>query len=354
MNTGRTHLTYLLAFLVMIGISSAPVSARTTIKDEISIGRKAAREIEKQYPVTEHKDWMAEMDRMGKMLIVNVKRKELPYTFKILKEDGSGGSHELDAFSLPGGPVYMSERMWKLLDRDERMGVLGHEITHVDRRHAIDTISEAQRRSVFATAVLIIAGAKGPWWDAADMGNQLYTLKFSRKREQEADMGGIDLCVAAKQTPAGLVTAMKKILEIEQASGGSPPKILATHPATKDRVAYMTKRVEQLGVRPEALTPVYHDLPGKVGGVAARGKDRKTITVSTTTPLYVNQAVVIRKPLWDDASNTTTQQIVAWGTVKTVGIKSEVSVRMESVYDFLDLEPGDGVYPAPVALPPKR
>jgi predicted Zn-dependent protease len=345
------HLLYVFVFLGLVGAGLSPVEARTSINKEIEIGRKAAGEIEKEFPVTENKEWLADIDRLGKMLIVNVKRKELPYSFKIIKEQVDG-RNEIDAFSLPGGPVYFSERMWRILSNDERVGVLAHEIAHVDKRHAIDTISEMQKRSILATAVLVITGAGSGWWDAADLGNQLYTLKYSRKREREADMLGVDLVVKAKQNPAGLVTAMKKIERMEQESGGTPPKILSTHPPSKERVEYLSKRAMELGVSPAALEPKFVDSPDRLGSVVEKHKKKKTVQISTAKPLSDGQYVAIKKLLWDDKADAMAPTPVARGTVKLAGTQAEISVMVEPGFEFDDIEKGDGIYPTTVPGPP--
>ena len=354
MTTRPWRTIYALILVLCVALSSAPARARTTIKDEIEIGRRVSKDIEKQFPVTDNKEWLADIEHLGKMLTPFVKRKEIPYTFKIIRERDNG-KNEIDAFSLPGGPVYVSERMWQLLTRDERLGVLAHEIAHIDKRHAIDTISEMRKRSIWATAILIIAGASEGVWDAADIANTLYTLKYSRKREREADMMAIDLCKAAGQSPAGLVTAMKKILYIEQHTGGAPLKILSTHPDTKDRIAYLSARCLELGVKPEELDRNFHvkDQPDRLGDVVSRAKEGLVITVSTTRDLAKNETIWIKKPLWDDASDVVIPKPVAKGVVLTPGKKARVSVTMESGFEYIDIEPGDGVYPrVPDSMPP--
>lgn len=343
---------YALIAFAMIGLSTAPVASKTSVKEEIEIGQKAAKEIEKQFPVTENKEWLAEIDRLGMMLSANVNRKELPYSFKILKEKIKD-TNQIDAFSLPGGPIYMSERLWRLLSKDERIGVLAHEIMHVDKRHAIDTISEMQRRSIFASALLAIVGAKGGWWDAAGMANQLYTLKYSRKREQEADMGGVNLCLAANVSPIGLVTSLKKIMRLEQESGGSTPRIFATHPPTKDRVDYLTKRVVDLGIKPSDLEPKFTDTGNRIGNVVEKNKKEKVVTISTVRAMTPGEQITIKKPLWNDDANAMTPTAVAKGVVKDAGNRTQVSVTMEPGFEFEDVETGDGIYPVPTPDPPK-
>lgn len=337
------------AFLISLAVTitaAGPVSAKTSQKEEIEIGKKAALEIEKEFPLTDNKQWTAEINKLGNSLTPYVKRKGIPYTFKIIKERVDG-ENQIDAFSLPGGPVYFSERLWQLLTRDERMGVLAHEISHVDKRHAIDTMSEAQRRSMWAAAILIISGAGNGVWNATDLANQLYTLKYSRKRETEADMTAVDLCRMAGSNPAGIVTAMNKLLRIEDETGGSSIKILSTHPQTKDRVNYLSKRCMELGMKPEDFEVKFRDRPDRVGDVVSRAKDEKTLTISTVRPLTFGESVWVMKPLWSETANAVVPTLVAKGKALVTGNRVQISCDMEQGFEYIDIEPGDGIYPAP-------
>ncbi len=347
---------YIVLLMIVVTLASAmPVTAKTTIKDEIEIGEKVASEIEKEFPVTSNKAWQADIEQLGKLLTPHVERKEIPYTFKIIKEE-INGKQEIDAFSLPGGRVYFSERMWRLLTRDERIGVMAHEIAHIDKRHAIDTISENQKRSLWAIAIMIITGAGDGWWQAADLANSLYTLKYSRKREKEADLTAIKLVTAAGENPAGLVTAMKKIQRLEKEHGSGPPKILSTHPETKDRINYLTEECLAMGLKPEQLELRFEDRPDRIGQVTARAKEGMLITVAAIRKVEVNELVWIMKPLWDDEKGAVVPKPIARGVALTAGIQPEVSVKMEPGFEYVDIEKGDGVYPRepdPVPPPPE-
>lgn len=348
------YIVFLFVFMMaFVGAAADQVEAKTTLKDEIEIGQKVSEDIEKEFPVTENKEWLAEIDRLGKLLTPHVTRKEMPYTFKIIKEEVRG-KPELDAFSLPGGRVYFSERMWRIMTRDERIGILAHEIAHIDKRHAIDTMGEMQRRSLWTAAIMIITGASSNIWNAADIANTLYTLKYSRKREQEADRMAVMYTTAADESPVGLVTALKKLQRIE-GDGDRPPKILSTHPDIGDRVKYLAEECVKLGYKPESMELKFKDQPDRLGDVVKRTKEGMLVSVNTTKPLALNELVWIKKPLWDDEKNMVIPKPVAKGVALTSGTQIQVSVKMEKGFDFSDIDAGDGVYPRepdPVPPPP--
>jgi len=244
--------------------------------------------------------------------------------------------------------------MWTTMNRDERIGILAHEIAHIDKRHAIDTISEMQRRSLWMTAIMIITGASGNIWEVADLANMLYTLKYSRKREQEADMLAIKYAMTAGENPTGLVTALKKLQKI-QGDDNKPLKILSTHPDIGDRVKYLTEECIKLGYKPESMELKFKDLPDRLGDVVKKTKEGMLLNIETKEPLAINELVWIKKPLWDDETNMLLPKPVAKGVVLTAGTQVQVSVKMEKGFSFSDIEIGNGVYPRepdPVPPPP--
>ena len=66
-------------------------------------------------------------------------RKEIKYKFFILDSD------VVNAFSIPGGNVYISRGLFDLIGEDEDYALqfaIGHEIAHVDLEHAIKCLRD--------------------------------------------------------------------------------------------------------------------------------------------------------------------------------------------------------------------
>jgi len=73
--------------------------------------------------------------RVGGTVALRAHR-HLPYTFTVLPD------HNLiNAFSLPGGPVYIGEGMLDLItSEDELANILAHEIEHIDHYHCVERV----------------------------------------------------------------------------------------------------------------------------------------------------------------------------------------------------------------------
>jgi predicted Zn-dependent protease len=79
------------------------------------------------------------VETAAKPILANRSRKDIDYKFTILDSDA------VNAFSHPGGYVYVSQGLFPFLGEDEDAAlqfVLAHEIAHVDLRHAIQCLQD--------------------------------------------------------------------------------------------------------------------------------------------------------------------------------------------------------------------
>ena len=214
-----------------------------TIDEEKALGKQADEEFMKEYKLSTDKAAAAELENIGRKIAANVSRKEINYTFKLITAD------DYNAFAIPGGYVYFTEKLWNAMTPAERAGVIGHEITHCDKRHGIKAYEKQQRQALlFGIAGAVISGGK--YSNAANIAHQLLTLKYSRANEEEADKGGTDLCIAAGLDSASVYRSMLRLEKIANSSGKTSVNftIISTHPATKDRVKYLKTYLEGKGI----------------------------------------------------------------------------------------------------------
>lgn len=145
-------------------------------------------------------------------------------------------SKQINAFCMPGGKIAffqgILERL-KLTD-DEVAVVMGHEMAHALREHARERMGKtaATNGLIELGSALFGLGSGGRY--LANLGGQLLTLKFSREDESEADKVGLDIASRAGYNPRAGVTLWQKM---GQASKGSPPQWLSTHPPGTARIA---------------------------------------------------------------------------------------------------------------------
>ncbi|HJV60965.1 MAG TPA: M48 family metallopeptidase [Albitalea sp.] len=159
------------------------------------------------------------------------------------------GSKQINAFCMPGGKIafyYGILDQLRLTD-DEVAMVMGHEMAHALREHARERMGKTAATNGLIELGSALFGLGNGGRYLANIGGQLLTLRFSREDESEADRIGLDLAARAGYDPHAGVTLWEKM---GQASKGSPPQWLSTHPAG-------TSRIQQIEASLPAVEPVY-------------------------------------------------------------------------------------------------
>jgi Zn-dependent protease with chaperone function len=317
-----------------------------TLQEEIDLGRKIDEQILKENPQITDDRALKEINEIGQRLVKYVLRPEIKYHFRILRMD------DLNAFAVPGGYIYFSERLWNVLRHDERVGVLAHEIVHVDRRHTIDAILKAQRRQVIISVLLAVLNANETWANIADLAHQLYTLKYSRGDERQADEVGVELCQKAGFNPAGLLLAMRKIRRFQNEQGGEPPKIFSSHPPTPEREAYLTELLHKMGVPvpPDDVKEIAR--PYKIADVAS--VSGYMVTFMSDRQLSKGSVVWLMNKGWDfHYENITAVPIARAVVVESQGNRYTAVYYPMRALGKRELNNSTGVYAPPTPEPEK-
>jgi Peptidase family M48 len=111
-------------------------------EDEERLGFELNRELNSlQLPgeIPGEAEYRERADRVAKPFSVTSDRKNIHYTITVLDYDA------VNAFSTPGGYIYLSRGLFDLVgddDDDALEFVLAHEIAHVDLKHTLRAISE--------------------------------------------------------------------------------------------------------------------------------------------------------------------------------------------------------------------
>lgn len=144
------------------------------------------------------------------------------------------------AFALPGGFIFVSESLVELCNRNdhELAFVVGHEMAHVIRRHAIDRILSEKALS----AVSLASPGRGvlaPW--LRKVGLHWLERAYSRENELEADELGARLAKASGYDPEGAVLVLRRLEALSPDAGVGA--YLSTHPPIADRISHVRERL---------------------------------------------------------------------------------------------------------------
>lgn len=230
--------------------------------EEAALGADAFTQIKKSEKISTNAALNARIQGIGKRIAGAVGR-DLPnaqWEFVVFESD------ELNAFALPGGKVGFYTGLINLAANDDEIAiVMGHEVAHVTSRHGAERQSQAMLIGVGGAALNI--GAQNTQYKdyfmlAYGVGSTLGSLAYSRAHETEADEIGLKFAARAGYDPRAGAAFWRKMAARE--SGGRPPKLLSTHPASADRIA----NLERLAV---GLMPLYEQSRAnlRVGGAPA-------------------------------------------------------------------------------------
>lgn len=133
-----------------------------------------------------------------------------------------------NAFALPSGDIVLTDEMVELMPDDQAiMGVLAHELGHLQRRHLTRRI--IQTSAVGAGAALLFGDVSTA---VAALPPLLLDLKYSRDVEREAD----DYAIAMlRHNGIALEHLAQVFVALGKLDHGTP--YLSSHPASTERVA---------------------------------------------------------------------------------------------------------------------
>lgn len=197
-----------------------------SVDQERALGAKLSKDIERQLAV-EKTDSLARVQRIGQKLVAVLPRKDFDYRFSVVQDK------TLNAFTLPGGAVYVHTGLLAAVNDNELAGVLGHELGHAYERHPTQSLTRAYGLHYLAD-MLIKGNASKRKAFAFQIAKQGILTKYSRADELEADAVGLTLVKKAAFAPEGLISFLRKIERLEAQSPGLA--FLRSHPPTPERI----------------------------------------------------------------------------------------------------------------------
>ena len=148
---------------------------------------------------------------------------------------------DVNAFACGDGSVRVCGGLMKIMDDNEVLAVIGHEIGHVIHTDSKDAMKNAYFRSAVKNAAGAASSQVAKLTDSelGAMAEALAGAQYSQKQEYEADAYGVEFCVKNNIDPYGMYKSLNKLLEL---SNGAPAssymqRMFSSHPDTAKRVA---------------------------------------------------------------------------------------------------------------------
>jgi beta-barrel assembly-enhancing protease len=214
-------------------------------EDEISLGQKFSAQISADSVTYRHytKDTaiINYIRRMGQAIAdVQNDRRNVPFSFTIIDDT------VVNAFSLPGGPVYIYKGLLKKAGSGaEIAGVLAHEIGHITMRHGARKMAEMYGVQI-VNQILFGSDSSAAATIASLLAGMAF-LKVGRDNEYEADSCGVAYSVSARYNPYGMKNFFQTLSSLY---GDTPFELLSDHPATSERINNVQRLINKLPTPP--------------------------------------------------------------------------------------------------------
>ena len=202
-------------------------------RDEMKLGDQLNVEVAKKYQLVS--DGLERVNRIGQRVARTSLRPNLTYRFHVMKDK------EINAFSGPGGHIYVTTALVELANDDELASVLAHEVGHVVARHSLKTIHQSNTLSGLASLFGSITGIAGD--SAKELGTAAAQIVaggllavHNREEEREADYLGVHAAAKAGFNPQGMVTMFQKIQKVGERDADLLGEIFADHPEVDERI----------------------------------------------------------------------------------------------------------------------
>jgi len=200
-----------------------------SMEQEQKLGQSLARDVERNSKLITDPVITQYVNGVGQRIAANSDAK-VPFTIKVIESD------EINAFSLPGGYLYIDTGMILAVDNEaELAGIMAHEVAHVAARH----VTRAETRMAIMRYLSIPLGFGG-------FAVPMLFMKFGRDAEREADLLGIEYEYAAGYDPQAFVQFFEALNAKEKQKQNLVEKVFSDHPLTEDRIRRAQKEISSL------------------------------------------------------------------------------------------------------------
>ena len=220
---------------------------KTSFAEETRIGRQVSGDLLGAAPLVKDDNLQRYVNTVGRWVALQSSRPDLPWHFGVIESD------DINAFSAPGGYVFLTKGLYKRLNNEADLaGVLAHEVAHVTLKHHLNLLKQSQLIGVLAQTVSKeVKNGDQAVQNLIGNGAEMMARSLDKESEFEADRIGIVYAARAGYDAWGLPTVLQDMATIN-AKDDRLALLYKTHPAAADRLARLGDAV---GDRFDNLAP---------------------------------------------------------------------------------------------------
>ncbi|MFM2052640.1 MAG: hypothetical protein RL456_677 [Pseudomonadota bacterium] len=173
------------------------------------------------------------LGRVGQALQGQVQRQDMPYSYRALN------ANYVNAYTFPGGAIGVTRGILvELQDESELAALLGHELGHVNARHAAQRQGQALVAQV-AMVSLMAASQDSAWSPLIGLGSQIgasaMLASYSRDHERQADALGQSYLAGAGYPASGMTQLHQLLVDQHREQPGMLETMFSSHPMSGER-----------------------------------------------------------------------------------------------------------------------
>ena len=161
---------------------------------------------------------------------------------------------DVNAFACPDGSVRVFAGLMDIMDDDELLGVIGHEVGHIAHKDSKNAFQRSLLTSALKDGVSSASGtaAKLSESQLSALGESLMTATFSQKQERAADDYGYEFLKSHGKNQIAMAKSFKKLKQMEAEAGAKKTskinQLFSSHPDLDERIKRMEERAAKDGV----------------------------------------------------------------------------------------------------------
>ena len=233
---------------VLTGCATNPVTGKKELMfiseaEEIRMDSEAApHQFSADYGAVEDPALNAYLTQVGSSLAERSHRPGMPYTFRAVN-----ASH-VNAYAFLGGSIAATRGIMLAMDDEaELAALLGHEIGHVNARHAARSMTSGILAQVAVAAATVAVAEKNEDWapvvaGLGGIGAGALLARYSRAHEREADALGMEYMVRSGYNPQGMIGLQDILVKMSHGKPSAIELMFATHPMSQERYDTAVKR----------------------------------------------------------------------------------------------------------------
>ena len=160
---------------------------------------------------------------------------------------------DVNAFACPDGSIRVFSSLMDIMTDDELLGVIGHEIGHIAKKHSKSSMKQALLTSALKDAVASSSNKVATLTDSqlGSLGEALASATYSQKQEKAADDFGYEFLKSHDKNPWAMALSFQRLKAMQEEAGAQKSskmnQLFSSHPDLDVRIQRMEERATKEG-----------------------------------------------------------------------------------------------------------